>query len=240
MKRTTIIVALCHMVLLGSAGPAHAEHHGPDERTISVTGQGVAHADPDRVRISLRVETRAKTAREASQRNAASADAVIRAIKTTLADTGTVSTQGYELTAEYEYDKAMRSSGQTRTLTGYLAVHTLSVVTRDLTVLGGVIDAAVAQGATGADAIDFYREDLGPARREALLAAGKAAHAEAQAVADSLGVTLGELRSASSTANQPITPRYARTMMMDKAVATPIEPGNIDVAVTVAAVFAVR
>jgi len=240
MKRTTIIVALCHVFLLAPLASAHAEHHGPDERTITVTGQGVARAEPDRVRISLRVETRAKTAREASQKNAASADAVIRAVKATLADAGTVSTQGYQLTAEYEYDKAVRSSDKTRTLIGYLAVHTLRIVARDLTVLGGVIDAAVSQGATGADAIEFYREDLAPARREALLAAGKAAHAEAQAVADSLGVTLGELRNASSTASQPITPRYARTMMVEQAVATPIEPGSIDVAVTVTAVFAVR
>ena len=71
-------------------------------RTIEVDGSGEARTSPDTADLDLAIDTQAKTAEEAANRNAALAAKVIDALKSKLGDKGKITTGGYSLNPEYD------------------------------------------------------------------------------------------------------------------------------------------
>ena len=219
--------------------PVSADH-GPPARQIRVSGHAEVRATPDRARVSVRVVTRSATAREAAESNAVDSDKVVAALKKFVGSGGQVSTDGYQLNAEYEY----RKPPGTRHLSGYVASNRVTAVTDDLRAVGRLIDTAVVQGANEIEGVGFFLADETGARRQATLEAGRRARAEAATVAESLGVGLGALLEASTTNAPVVVPRLmahqGRAMAMEAAPSTPIEPGDVRVGATVSAVFEVQ
>ncbi len=241
----TALACTAVMAVDGAAGlgPASAAQEGmrakAEQRTISVSGTVQVKAAPDRARVTFDVQTNAKTAELAVQGNANATDRVVRAMKAAVKGKGEVSTSGYNLSPEYRYGE--RSGARERTLIGYVATNSLSVVTSDLQQVGKLIDEAVGAGATGAGSVSFFREDTTGARRQALVEAGRKARAEADAIAESLGIGLGEVLHASSSMAVPIGPQPKMLAMRSMAAEadTPIEPGDVNVSATVQVLFAI-
>jgi uncharacterized protein YggE len=126
---------------------------------------------------------------------------------------------------------------------GYVSTNRFAIVTSELAGVGSLIDAAVASGANQIDSIGFFLDDEDAARRQALLDAGKKARAEAETVAQSLGVELGEVLDASTAANVSRQPMFGRekTMMMDSAApSTEVVPGSLQISASVTVTFAIR
>jgi uncharacterized protein YggE len=211
-------------------------------RTIRVRGEAVVKTAPDRARISVSVTTRAPAAKEASESNARTSKAVLEKLRAAVAAPGEVKTAGYELSAEYDYSQnpgARRESA----LVGYIATNRFAIVSGDLAGLGTLIDAAVASGANQIDSIAFFLDDEEAVRRKALLEAGAKARAEAETVAQSLGVALGEVLEASSEPVQGPQPVFGRerAMMMDAAApSTEVVPGSLEIQAGVSVTFAIR
>lgn len=224
------------------SGPALAEPLDLP-RVIRVSGQATVQAEPDRARLNVSVVTRAPTAREAGEKNAAASKAVLDKLRASVAQPGTVRTSGYDLSAEYDYSQN-RAGGRGAALIGYVATNRLAVVTTDLPGLGVLVDEAVAAGASQIDSIGFFLADEASVRRRALEQAGQQARAEAEAVARGLDVGLGQVLDASTVAEAVPRPTvfHGRAMAMEAASAPPTEvvPGSLDIQASVTVTFAVR
>src|SRR5208282_4414609 len=84
------------------AASADSGANTPAMRTIEVDGSGETRTSPDTADLDLAIDTQAKTAEEAANRNAALAAKVIDALKTKLGDKGKITTGGYSLDPQYD------------------------------------------------------------------------------------------------------------------------------------------
>lgn len=222
--------------------PACADETPP--RTIRASGESTVRVAPDRARISISVVSRAATAREASEANATTSKSVLEKLRAAVKAAGEVRTAGYDLAAEYDYGQP-RGAGRGPVLVGYVATNRFAIVSGDLAGVGGLVDAAVAAGAKQIDSIGFFLDDEAPPRRQALLHAGRKARAEAETIAESLGLVLGDVLDASSVGSvRPPVPVFGRDramMAMDSpAPPTEIVPGSLEIAGSVTVTFAIR
>ncbi|HEY9156474.1 SIMPL domain-containing protein [Candidatus Binatus sp.] len=208
----------------------------PAMRTIEVDGSGETRTSPDTADLDLAIETEAKTAEEAANRNAALATKVIDALKSKLGDKGKITTGGYSLNPEYD----QRASEKPRII-GYNAQNSVTVHTGALDLVGPLIDSAIAAGANRVNSLDFSVKDDTKARTEAIAIATRDARAQAEALASALGVKLGKVLKATTMAQaRPIPMRMGRAMAMSASVATPVEPGEVTVSATVSLSFEIE
>lgn len=236
VRLSAIVVAATCTVLQASSVRAE-----PAERAIRVSGSATVKAAPDRGRVSVSVVSRAATAREASEANAKASKTVLEKLRAAVRAPGEVRTTGYELGAEYDYNQAPGARGPK--LVGYSATNRFAVVSADLEGIGGLIDAAIVAGATQVDSIGFFLDDEEAVRRQALLEAGRKARDEAETVARSLGVTLGDVLDASTSSSPPpvFYGREKMAMAVDAAApATEMVPGSLDIGASMTVTFAIR
>jgi len=217
----------------------------PTSRPTSMpTGQIVVSATeevdviPDRARLTLAIETRARTAAQAGSDNAR----IQTAILDTLAKLGIPATQiqtvGVSVQAEYEYP----SQGGRPTITGYVARNGVRVEIRRIALVGTVMDAGLAKGANQVDGLQFFASTTEQVRREALRAAVQRARHDADAMAMAAGgriVGVIELNSGAPAVSQM---EFGPQLMMARGAAvadtpTPIEAGTLKVVVMVTARF---
>ncbi len=201
-------------------------------RTIVVSGSGEISAKSDTANLSFAIETHAKTAADASARNAALAQKVTDALKAKLGDKGQVWTGGYSLTPDYQQHQGIQNSA---TIVGYNSQNSISVETPAMNLLGDLIDSAIAAGANRVNDLSFSLKDDTRARAEALAAASRDAQAQAQALAASLNVKLNRIITASTVAESRPEPVGRLMPMSSMALAqrTPIEAQEITVSATV-------
>ena len=238
MKLKSMLGAcLAFMVILLLAMPLRAADDN-NTRVIEVNGTGEARAMPDIAHLALEVETHAPTAEECSSRNAALAQKVVQQLKDKLAGKGTVLTGDYSLNPEYNEP----GPRQRPTITGYTAQNTITVETTELSMLGTLIDGAIAAGANRINYLNFgLRDDTKP-RQEAIANASKDAQAQAQALASSLNVKLKRVVKASTIPERaPILPmRMGNVMAAASSAPTPIEASQITVSATVSLTFEIE
>ncbi len=218
------------------ATSAESGANTPAVRTIEVDGSGETRTSPDSADLDVAIETQAKTAEEAANRNAALAAKVIDALKSKLGDKGKITTGGYSLNPEYD----QRASEKPRII-GYNAQNTVTVNTGALDLVGPLIDSAIAAGANRVNSLNFSVKDDTKARTEAIASATRDARAQAQALASALGVKLGRvLRATTASQARPIPIRMERAMAMSANAATPVEPGEVIVPATVSLTFEIE
>ena len=131
---------------------------------------------------------------------------------------------------------------QQQITSGYKAMHTLQLKTKDLQRVGEFIQVAVDAGATGVDSVSFSLSTASErdAKDAALRNAVQDARQKAMALADGLDVRLGKVSSVNIN-NYQIMPYYrgAEAMMAkaDMGPAPPIAPQDVDVNADVQVVF---
>jgi uncharacterized protein YggE len=229
--------ALAIGALLSAGAPGHVWAAEADGRmpAITVSGRAEVATAPDAVYVTLAVESMAPTAADAAEDNRVRSERVIAAAKKFLAQEGQISTTGFRLVPVYETpDKRPQQAGEKRTLVGYEVHNEVTVELRDLTQSGRLVDAGIAAGADRIAGMRFDLVDRQTALREAVVAAGRDATAQAEALAAALGVRLGKIRLA-STVREPI--RFPQDRAIGRAVMaaahTPIEPGDVTVSASV-------
>lgn len=205
---------------------------------IVVSAWDEVEVAPDRARIQVTVETRARTPQAASGENARIATDVLAALGRAGARGGQVRTQGLVVAPEYQYPR----EGGRPTVAGYSARNVLSVEILDLAALSAVLDAAVGTGATNVSGPDFHVSNPDSARREALSAAVRRARADAEVMAEAAGVSLGHVLEITSggQAEGPVF-RMAEMAMSraDASTPTPVMPGLVRIRADVSIRFAV-
>ncbi|HLE34671.1 MAG TPA: SIMPL domain-containing protein, partial [Nitrososphaerales archaeon] len=134
--------------ILDSGDQAFAQSAiGIRQNIISVTGTASKDVAPDEVVINFGVETQALSAVEASQKNSATMNNIVEAVKDQGISDDEISTSRFNIWPNYD------SSG--RVITGYTASNIVSVKTDQIAKASQIIDAAVDAGANRVESIYF-------------------------------------------------------------------------------------
>jgi uncharacterized protein len=222
--RPLILAALAAVACV----PVHAQQ--PPLSSIRVTGDAKVTVQPDRAQVDIGINTRAQRSQDAATQNARAVEAMLDAVRKAV-PAAMLKTISYSLNPNYEY----HVSGGEPTINGYTAVNVVRVTLDDLAKLGAVIDSAAQAGANHVQGIQFTLRDPDTVRAQALREAALRARAEADVLAQALGLKV--LRVLTVEENSPrITPLFhplARAAALSSAPATPVEAGTLDVAADV-------
>jgi hypothetical protein len=196
-----------------------------DARGITVQGSGTASATPTEAQLTLGVESRAATAKEALAANAAAMRRVIAAVKGASGED--VGTQSVWVSSWQDENGPA----------GYMATN---AVTATVAVVrsGALIDAAVDAGANQVSGPTMSIDDERDLYRDALEAAVEDARTRGEALADAAGVALGRVTAVVESGSAPPMPMEARATKAADA-STPIEPGRRELSASVTVTFAI-
>ena len=198
----------------------NATSHG----TIEVDATGRVEVAPDEAIVRLTVATDAKTAAEASSRNATIAKAVLDAVSSQ--PNHGVTTGGLGLHPITRYDQETR----TTTIEGYRATNRVTVKTK-VGYAAQVFDAGVAAGANESSGIEFNVQDPAPHRDQALTRAVDRAGTEAKVVATAAGLTIVGVESIDIDPEGG--PPVLRSAALRAEAATPVNPDDLSISASV-------
>jgi uncharacterized protein YggE len=205
-------------------GGAGAVDPPPTTDTVTVSGNGVVLAVPDRAEISAGVETRAPTAKAALQANAAAMADVLDALR---AGGGTdVTTQTVSLSTSFD-DQG--------TPNGFVASNIASA-TVVFSKAGALIDAAVAAGANTVYGPSPSRSDADALYRQALAKAVADAGERAAVLAKAAGRELGRVTAISESGAAPV-PVFAKAAA---DASTPVVSGPQETTASVSVTYELR
>ena len=236
LSKQLVLMALCWGCLVAVGHTAEPSTPGP---SIVVEADGKVMAVPDQARLTVAVETQAPQAEAAAQENARRAEALVKALKQSLAPDDQVKTLGYRLSPVY----APKNKSGPPVIKAYQAVHRFQVKLKGPERLGSVIDLALKNGASGVNGPFWEHSRIEELQREAAVAALARARRLAEALAQSQGLKITGVERVST--NHPfhvVKPASASQKMMAAAPAptTPIEVGEDEIKSNVWAVFQVK
>ena len=216
--------------------PMPPAHPTAETSRIVTRATETVEVTPDRAMITVSVETKDKTAAGAGALNARIQTAVLDTLKKLGIAGAQLRTSGVQINPEYQYPPNGRPI-----LIGYRAANSIRVEIRSLALVGGVIDGALAKGATRVDGLSFFASDTELATREAYKKAVTRARLDADAVAQAAGGRIaGVIEIVVNPGYQaPEPPMVAMAMArgMEADAPTPIEAGTSKITVSVEARF---
>ncbi len=221
-----ILLLLATSVVVAQPAPPPP---GPERqpRLLTVTGNGDVFARPDRATVRLGVDTQAKTLQAAQDENARAMGQVIGRIRALGVPDRNIQTATFSV---YPITESQPNRPDLPVIVGYRVSNVVSVRLENLTLVGRVVDAALAAGANRVEGISFELRDDLPLRQEALRAAADEAKSKARTLAEAAGVRLGPIYSISEggvSIVQPFQGGFARAAA--EAAPTPVLPGEIQV-----------
>lgn len=210
----------------------------PGEGSLTLSARGEARLAPDMAYASAGVVTRADSASAALRENAEQMSGVFRELER--AGIARRDIQTAQLSVNPVYSNPQRDSGETeRRIVGYEARNTVTATVRDLDTLGRTIDALVEAGANQLDGVNFAHSDPTEARDEARRRAMTELLRLRDLYAEAAGIEVGPLTTLSEQSfQQPQPLAYARMEMASADMATEVAPGELVIAVTVNAGWA--
>jgi uncharacterized protein YggE len=216
------------------AAPMAAQAQTPIGQPI-LTVEVVAEtsAKPDVAILNAGVVTDAPTAEAALAENAKRMQAVIGAAKRAGVAERDVQTASISVNPQYVY-----AENQPPRLTGYQAQNSVRLKVRDMKKVGAAIDALAAQGSNQINGISFEIDKpdavLDVARKDAVAKARSRADVYAQAA----GLTVDRLVSMSETEPPHVGPIPMMATAREGAMATPVEPGEVELSTRLIVIFA--
>ncbi|NLJ87112.1 MAG: SIMPL domain-containing protein [Firmicutes bacterium] len=213
---------------------------GQEIRQIHVRGEGSISVDPDLAYVSLGVVTQAPVAEEAQAKNALNMRNIFVALEELGIKGDAIETSYFNVYPIYRYDQEKGDQ-----LTGYRVSNSITVSLEDLSLVGEVIDSAIAAGATNVNDVRFTLADEQPWRDKALAAAVEDGRRKATVMALAAGEKLGLVMMVRDPGTQ-FTPYYAGNQMYARMATseglapTPIQPGKLEIKASVEMVFALE
>lgn len=210
------------------------------ENTINVVGSYEMTYRPDQAEVFMGVSLVKPTANEAQNEANRVNSGIISGLKSSGIEDNNIQSEQVSLSEERTYTEKEGSK-----VIGWRATQLLKVKTMDISKVGMIVDIATINGANQINSIDF---SLSPAKEQeyrtvALGAASNNARSKAQAVASSLGVRLGNIKSVTETSFNFIPYTYSMKLgSSDQAVAeaASIMPSDVKITATVSMVYYVR
>ncbi|HEU4369761.1 MAG TPA: SIMPL domain-containing protein [Methylomirabilota bacterium] len=222
-------VLLLGAVLFGGCASAGAPQL---ERGIATTGIGRVAVRPDTAVVDVGVEARAAQLADATGE-------VNRRMRDLLARVKALGVRDADVrTTVYVVDpiaEPRQPGDASARIVGYRVSNVVQVRTRDVDGLGRIVDAAVTGGANVVGNVQLTLDDPARPEAEARALAMREAAARARQIADAAGVKLGRLLAVTESATRPPVAR----MSLARAPG-PVEPGQLDVTVSLDARYAIE
>jgi uncharacterized protein len=211
---------------------------------LSLTGTASTMVKPDKVTVSLGVETTNKTADGALAANSKIMNKVIDALKAAGVKDNETSTSSFSISPNYNYSQ--QSSTASR-ITGFTVSNTIQIESTNINNTSKWIDAAIAAGANTVDRIDFALSDkkLEETKNSLIKQAMQYARAKADIVASAAGVRVAGIRSINlnELAIQPPPapiPLAKQSLAASEARPTPIISGQEKVTTNIGIIFLIK
>jgi hypothetical protein len=192
-KISLIIISLIVLGMLAACSPVLGSGSRENLRSISVNGTGRVTVVPDIATINIGVRTEADDVSDALDGNASQANAIARVLQNLGVEERDIQTSNFNVYPSERYDPM---TGQVEGRY-FVVENTVNVTVRDLSTLGEVLSAVVSAGANNIYGINFNIEDRETAIAEARELAIQDAQAKAEAIAETAGVSLGQLMTIS-------------------------------------------
>lgn len=205
-----------------------------DGGTIVVTGTGRVSVQPDVADLRLGVSVARPSVEAARTEAARTMDAILASVDAAGVPRADVRTAMLSVQPRYDY-----RDGRAPALTGYDVANVVEVTVRDLGKLGAVVDGTLGAGATSMDGLTFRVADPAPAEREARIGAMAEARVRAEVLAEAAGLTIDSVIDIveGSPVRPPIPMPKAERMALAADVSTPVEGGELEVAVGVTVTY---
>lgn len=230
MKRSRFVL-LGLVMLLAASLPASAAADDENVSKLIVQGEGKATAAPDMATIVLGVETRNASAAGAVEENARLMNGTVEALKRAGIAEKDIQTSRYSLATQTEEPK---EAGEMPKPPVFIATNQVTVRLNNTADVGPVLDAAVAAGSNSIQEVSFDLRDPKPEKDRALSLAIEDASRKAAVAANAAGVTLGKVLEISE--GYGFVAPAARSEMFS-AVATPIQPGELEITASVTVTY---
>ena len=215
---------------------------------IWVTGQASVSVAPDLVLLNVGVEAIAETVAEARGQAADAMDAIVEAVKANGLEDKDVQTLSLNIWPQYEYPEVEENGRRVRkqTLVGYTVNNTARIKIRDVDAVGTIIDDVAEAGGnyTRINGIQFSIEEPKPYMTDLREQAVADAEAKAEHFATLTDVAVGDLLFISEVGSGVDVRDFrqqSRMMALESAAAaTSVSGGELELSLSVQAVFAIE
>lgn len=246
MRNRTIVIAgillLIGALALTACGAPTGSQSGTQQqpvRTITVVGQGKASGTPTVAHVNIGVETTGASAQEAMDANRAKMSTLLKKIKALGIADKDIQTSNFGIYAEQQPNVAALAAGKEEYTLVYRVSNQVDLTIRDIARLGDTLDQAVAAGANSVYGVYFSKEDTADLEAQARAKAIADAKARAEALASLGGVGVGQVLTISEVIGT-LHPVYTIAEVEVRGGATPIQPGEYEVSVSVQVTYAIQ
>lgn len=244
MKYTGLyITTLLFLILLLPATSFAQVENNSTYRSVTVSGEGVIEAIPDKATVRFGIVTRHEDPEEARKQNASTSKEAMNAVRELGVDERKLRLAALRLQPVREYNPETRRPEDK----GFEAVRELIVEIEDLDVLPTLIAQVVQKGANRLNGLTYGVKNEDGYRDQALIEAVSRARQKAELMASTLGAELGhviKIAEQSFSMPMPMVRMDDSNFMMAKAEAAP-EPeayaaGEMEVKAVVQVVFLLK
>jgi uncharacterized protein YggE len=209
---------------------------------VTTSGTATVKVNPDKVSITIGVDTQNKTAEEAAQENAKIMEQVIAALKELGIKDDQISTNWYSVSPVYEYRSPPcieiypqpPECQPKNEVTGYRASNSVTVTLDADANVGEVIDSAVAAGANNVNGAYFFVSDGKQQEIRDSLIEKAIDNARSRAVKAASAVDMDITGVKSINLNDVYFPVFYKDFAQEASGATtPIMPGQQQISMTV-------
>lgn len=229
MKKTilslTLLIALA-AIISGCTGGLPTSGNTA-VRTIDVTGVGKVKIEPDLAYVNIGVRSQSPEVTEAFTENSEIAENIIQTLMDMGIEQEDIQTRNFNI-----FQQQDQRPGQEEPTINYVVENTVFVTVRDLDSLGEVLSVMVSEGANTIHGVTFDIENREASIEEARQLAIEDAKAQAEAIAETAGVSLGEIFTLNISQNGGAVPRveYAEEAAAG-AGEVPISSGSMTIQV---------
>jgi uncharacterized protein YggE len=205
--------------------------------TISVTGSATTSVKPDKVILSLGVQTTNNTAKTALDTNSKSMNKVLEALLAAGVEQNETSTSSFSISPNYNYSQGRNI------ITGFTVTNSLQIESSKIANVSEWLDTAISAGTNTVNSIDFTQSDkkLAEIKNGLIKLAIDDARNRANFAASALGLKVIGVRSISvnefSSTPQPMPFALQKLSVPAPAGGTPIISGQQQVSESVSITF---
>lgn len=222
------------MSLVGCEGDTIVKSPSNLVEGIQITGTGSAFGEPDVAVLNLGVSVEKSSVREARDEAAAVMQKMIASLKANGVLDKDVQTQQFSVQPQIVFE------GRQPVIRGYLVTNIVSIKVRNIAKSGEIIDGVVEVGGdpVRVNSISFEIDDPSKLQAQARIEAMKDAQAKAESLAKQGGIKLGKPISISENIGFVPPPIFFDKAAVGRAeVATPIQPGQLKITITVSVIY---
>lgn len=236
MQKTTLLILCSYAIPFSTTSLADTVIPPPAAlASITVTGKGEVHKQPDMARVNIGVVTQESTAAEALNKNTEAVEKLMAALTSHKIADRDIQTSNFSVSPQYDYDR----SNQPPRLTGYRVTNQVRIAVRKIADLGAILDDVVTAGANQINQVTFEIDEAEAIKDTARQMAIRDAQRKAALYAKEAQVRLGPvLKVVEAGGTVPVQP--FGIAMAQEARAVPIAPGELAIRQEVRVTFAIE